>query len=71
MYVSDFLTAAANAHRDELFADARRREVSGGKRRRLFSRGRGVQAQSSVQDRAAVTQRPNPAGPELTVICGR
>jgi len=72
MYVSDFLTAAANAHRDELIRDARRqRRASGGKRRRLFSRAREVEARAVAQDRVTVGQRPAPARQELTVICGR
>ena len=73
MYVSDFLTPAANAHRDELIRDARRqrRAASGGKRRRLFSRARDVEARAVAQDRVAVGQWPAPARPELTVICGR
>ncbi len=82
MYVSDFLTAAASAHRDELIKSARRRETGGAaKRRRLFRRERraiGTVAQAAPAPRARAGERvlvtascAAPSGRELTAICGR
>jgi hypothetical protein len=77
MYVSDFLTAAAIAHRDELIRSAserRRGALPRTAKRRLFAGRRSVAAEAAravADERVPLADRRTPVTAELTVICGR